>query len=326
MVLLDVQNLRTYFTTMSGRVKAVDGINFDVELGKATGLAGESGCGKTTTALSILRILPPNGKIVGGKILFKNKDIVTLDDDEIREEIRWKEISIVFQGAMNALNPVYSVGHQMVEAIRLHEPEVDEREAWERSEKLMELVGVEPSRLSGYPHEFSGGMKQRSMIAMALVCNPSLLIADEPSTALDVIVAAQVLKLMKELKTRLNLGMILITHDLSIIAEICERVAIMYAGKIGEYGDIVTVFKEPLHPYTQGLIGAFPDITAERTRMISIPGYPPDLLNPPKGCRFHARCKYAMDVCQKDEPLSCELKKDHWVACHLYSEGKVQKQ
>jgi len=316
MVLLDVKNLKTYFTIGRGTVKAVDGISFDVELGKAMGLAGESGCGKTTTALSILRILPSNGEIVGGRLLFKDKDLVTLDDDEMREGIRWKEISIVFQGAMNALNPVYSVGHQMVEAIKIHEPDVDEREAWERSEKFMELVGLEPSRLSGFPHEFSGGMRQRSMIAMALVCNPSLLIADEPTTALDVIVAAQVLKLLRELKTRLNLGMMLITHDLSIIAEICEKVAIMYAGKIVEYGDIVTVFKEPLHPYTQGLMGAFPDITAERTRMISIPGYPPDLLNPPKGCAFHERCKYAKDICQKEEPPPCELKKNHFVACY----------
>lgn len=316
MVLLDVKNLKAYFTIKRGTVKAVDGISFDVELGKAMGLAGESGCGKTTTALSILRILPSNGEIVGGRLLFKDKDLVTLDDDEMREEIRWKEISIVFQGAMNALNPVYSVGHQMVEAIKIHEPDVDEREAWERSEKFMELVGLEPSRLSGFPHEFSGGMRQRSMIAMALVCNPSLLIADEPTTALDVIVAAQVLKLLRELKTRLNLGMMLITHDLSIIAEICEKVAIMYAGKIVEYGDIVTVFKEPLHPYTQGLMGAFPDITAERTQMVSIPGYPPDLLNPPKGCAFHERCKYAKDICQKEEPPPYELKKNHLVACH----------
>lgn len=316
MVLLDVKNLKTYFTIGRGMVKAVDGISFDVELGKAMGLAGESGCGKTTTALSILRILPSNGEIVGGRLLFKDKDLVTLDDDEMREEIRWKEISIVFQGAMNALNPVYSVGHQMVEAIKIHEPDVDEREAWERSEKFMELVGLEPSRLSGFPHEFSGGMRQRSMIAMALVCNPSLLIADEPTTALDVIVAAQVLKLLRELKTRLNLGMMLITHDLSIIAEICEKVAIMYAGKIVEYGDIVTVFKEPLHPYTKGLMGAFPDITAERTQMVSIPGYPPDLLNPPKGCAFHERCKYAKDICQKEEPPPYELKKNHFVACY----------
>ncbi|MEM2567979.1 MAG: ABC transporter ATP-binding protein, partial [Candidatus Bathyarchaeia archaeon] len=238
-------------------------------------------------------------------------------EEEIREEIRWKEISIVFQGAMNALNPVYTVADQMVEAIMTHEPNITKREALERCEKLMELVGIEPSRINNYPHEYSGGMRQRAMIAMALACNPSILIADEPSTALDVIVAAQVLKLLKELKTRLNLGMILITHDLSIIAEICEKTAIMYAGKIVEYGDVVTIFQEPFHPYTQGLIAAFPHITAKRQRLISIPGAPPDLLTPPLGCRFHPRCKYAKEVCKTEEPAYVEVSKGHYVACHL---------
>jgi peptide/nickel transport system ATP-binding protein len=319
MALLDIQNLKTYFSTLSGPVRAVDGVTFEVEKGKATGLAGESGCGKTTTALSILRILPSNGRIIGGKILFRGEDIVTIHEDVIREDFRWKQISIVFQGAMNALNPVYNVGDQIVEAITLHERNVDKGDAWERAGKLMELVGIEASRLENFPHEFSGGMRQRAMIAMALACDPSILIADEPSTALDVIVAAQVLRLLRELKEKLGLGMLLITHDLSIIAELCEKSAIMYAGKIVEYGDIVAVFKEPLHPYTQGLIGAFPDITSERRQMASIPGLPPDLLSPPRGCRFHPRCKYAMDVCKKEIPPIKEVKKGHFVACHLVS-------
>lgn len=294
----------------------MDGISFDVERGKATGLAGESGCGKTTTALSILRVLPSNGKIIGGKMLFKKWDLVEMDEEEMREQVRWKEISIVFQGAMNALNPVYNIGDQIVEAITLHERDVERREAWERAGKLMELVGIDASRLDNFPHEFSGGMRQRAMIAMALACNPSLFIADEPTTALDVIVAAQVLKLLKGLKDRLNLGMMLITHDLSVIAEICEKVAIMYAGEISEYADVVTIFKSPLHPYTQGLIGAFPSIASERTRMVSIPGVPPDLLRPPKGCRFHPRCKYAKAVCEKEEPAFIQIGKNHFVSCH----------
>jgi peptide/nickel transport system ATP-binding protein len=319
MSLLSVEDLKTYYTTLRGSVKAVDGVSFTVEKGEATGLAGESGCGKTTVASSILRVLPSNGKIVGGKILYKSSvNIASLDEDVMRSDIRWKEISIVFQGAMNALNPVFKVGDQIVEAITLHEPNVSKREALDRAQKLMELVGVEPSRVNNYPHEFSGGMKQRSMIAMALASNPSLLIADEPATALDVIVAAQVLKLLKELKKNLDLGMILITHDLSIIAELCEKAAIMYAGKIAEYGDVVTVFKNPMHPYTQGLMGSFPSIEAkERMRMVSIPGTPPDLLNPPSGCRFHTRCKYAMDICKKEEPAYMELEKGHYVSCHL---------
>ncbi len=319
MALLEVRNLKAYFATMSGDVKAVDDVSFDVEKGEATGLAGESGCGKTTTALSILRILPSNGRIIGGNVFFKGVDIVGLDEDAVREDIRWKEISIVFQGAMNAMNPVYKVGDQIVEGIKLHEPDVVDEDAWDRAGKLMELVGIEAARLDNYPHEFSGGMRQRAMIAMALACNPSLVIADEPSTALDVIVAAQVLRLIRELKDKLNLGMMLITHDLSIIAELCDRAAIMYAGKIAEYGDVVTIFKDALHPYTKGLISAFPDVTSEHHEMVSIPGLPPDLLNPPEGCRFHPRCQYAMDICKKEIPEYLEVKKGHFVACHLVS-------
>src|SRR4030043_1816126 len=318
MALLKVEGLRTYFQTMRGYVKAVDGVSFQVEKGEAMGLAGESGCGKTTTALSVLRILPSNGRIVEGKILFNKTDLAKFTEDEMRDQIRWKGISLVFQGAMNALNPVQKVGDQIVEAVMLHEPEVEKREAMERARRLLELVGINPTRVENYPHEFSGGMRQRAMIAMALACNPEMVIADEPGTALDVIVAAQVLKLLKELKEKLNLAMILITHDLSIIAEICEKTAIMYAGRIAEYGDVVAIFKEPLHPYTQGLIGAFPNINEkQRKRMQSIPGSPPNLLDPPTGCRFHPRCQYAMDICKKEEPKLVQVGKAHSVSCHL---------
>ncbi|MEM2703268.1 MAG: ABC transporter ATP-binding protein [Candidatus Bathyarchaeia archaeon] len=323
MPLLVVDQLRTYYKTIRGYVKAVDGVSFSVDKQEALGLAGESGCGKTTVALSILRILPPNGEIIGGKILLESMDITKLDEDEMREKIRWKKVSIVFQGAMNALNPVYSVGDQIVEAIRLHEPEVNKREALERAAKLFELVGIDPSRITGYPHEFSGGMRQRAMIAMALASNPSILIADEPATALDVIVAAQVLKLLKELKGKLGLGMILITHDLSIIAELCEKTAIMYAGKVVEYGDVLTIFKNPLHPYTQGLMSSFPSVRAkEKLKLISIPGSPPDLLDPPRGCRFYPRCNFAMEICRREDPVFIDLGGGHFIACHLIERGR----
>jgi len=282
MAILEVEGLKTYFRTMRGYVRAVDGVSFRVEKGEAMGLAGESGCGKTTTALSVLKILPSNGLIVDGKIIFDKKDITKYSEDEMREKIRWKGISLIFQGAMNALNPVQRVGDQIIEAIQLHESDVERKEADQRARRLLEIVGINPTRVDSYPHEFSGGMRQRAMIAMALASNPDIVIADEPGTALDVIVAAQVLKLLKELKEKLNLAMILITHDLSIIAEICEKTAIMYAGRIAEYGDVVAIFKDPLHPYTQGLIGAFPNIKdKQRIRMKSIPGSPPDLLHPP---------------------------------------------
>jgi len=315
--LLDINDLTVYYKILRGYVKAVEGVNLQLRKGETLGLAGESGCGKTTMALSIMRLLPPNGRIVKGKIIFDGEDITTLPEDRVRKEIRWKKIAIVFQGAMNALNPVYSIGEQIIEAIRFHEPEVHKDEALERAKKLLELVGIDPSRVDNYPHEFSGGMRQRAMIAMALACNPKLLIADEPGTALDVIVQAQVLKLIVELQKKLNLSLILITHDLSIISETCEKAAIMYAGKLVENGSVYKIFKEPLHPYTQGLIASFPDIYAPKAEIKSIEGQPPDLLNPPSGCRFHPRCQYAMDICRVKEPPYVEVEKEHFVACRL---------
>ncbi len=317
MAILDVQNLSTYYTTMRGPVRAVENVSFQMEKGEAMGLAGESGCGKTTVALSLLRILPYNGKIVSGKIFYKQTDVVPLPEEKLRKDIRWKGISLIFQGAMNALNPVYRIEEQIVEAIRVHDPDLSKEAAGERVGKLLEMVGMEPSRAKNYPHEFSGGMRQRAMIAMALASNPGVLIADEPGTALDVIVQAQVLKLLNELKKRLDLSIIMITHDLSLITETCEKLVIMYAGNVAEYGSILAIHKEPLHPYTQDLIYAFPDIHSERRKMVSIPGSPPDLLQPPSGCRFHPRCKYAMDVCRKVVPELKKVDENHYVSCHL---------
>lgn len=317
MTLLEVQNLKTYYHTLRGYVKAVDGASFKVEKSEAMGLAGESGCGKTTIALSLLRILPPGGRIIDGKIIFEEEDLVKKSEREMRDRIRWKKISLIFQGAMNALNPVYKIEEQIVEAILTHEKKVTKGDAIDRAKKLFELVGLDPSRIRNYPHEFSGGMRQRAMIAMALACNPKLLIADEPGTALDVIIQAQILKLLRELKDKLNLSMILITHDLSIIADTCQKCAIMYGGEIVEYGDVVTLFKKPLHPYTMGLISAFPNVKSEKTRMLAIPGAPPDLLNPPKGCKFHERCRYTMEICKKKEPTLWDVGSGHLVACYL---------
>jgi peptide/nickel transport system ATP-binding protein len=321
MPVLDIQNLTTYYSTLRGPVRALEHVNFQVERGEAFGLAGESGCGKTTVALSVVKLLPFNGKIVNGKILFQGEDVTKISDKEFREKIRWKGIAMVFQGAMNALNPVFRVGDQIAEAITIHESNTKKEEVMERVSKLFELVGLDPSRKDNYPHEFSGGMRQRALIAMSLACNPALLISDEPATALDVIVAAQILKLLKEIKQKLNVGMILITHDLSIIAETCDKVGIMYAGMCAEYGDVVDIFKEPLHPYTQGLISAFPSIKGERTRMVSIPGQPPDLLKPPRGCRFHPRCRYAMEICGKKEPTWLAMGNKRFVACWLYEKA-----
>ncbi|MCW3980509.1 MAG: ABC transporter ATP-binding protein [Candidatus Bathyarchaeota archaeon] len=321
MVTLDVRDLTTYYFTRRGPVRAVEGVSFQLEKGEAMGLAGESGCGKTTIALSLLKILPQGGRIVNGEVILNGTDIVGLSETEMRKDIRWKKLSIVFQGAMNAMNPVYKVGDQIVEAIQLHEPKVFRSEAKERAGKLLELVGIDSSRLENYPHEFSGGMKQRALIAMSLACNPDVVIADEPGTALDVIVQAQVLRLMKELIEKLNLSVIMITHDLSMLAEVCDKLAVMYAGYLAEYGDIVPVFRKPLHPYTKDLIESFPSIRAAKQDMVSIPGFPPDLLSPPPGCRFNPRCKYAMDVCRKEIPQLVETEPSHFVACHLINKS-----
>lgn len=316
--LLQVENLTVNYRTLSGWVRAAEGVSFEVEEGIALGLAGESGCGKTTVAMSLLKILPRGGVIRKGRVVFEGTDLIPLSESSMRK-IRWKGISIVFQGAMNALNPVYKVGDQIGEAIKTHEPGVTSADVKRRVEQLLETVGIEPSRADNFPHEFSGGMRQRALIAMALAVNPKMLIADEPGTALDVIVQAQTLKLLRDLKDRLGLSMIMISHDLSIIAETCEKLAIMYAGKIVEYGDSRSIFRNPMHPYTQGLIKAFPSIKGERVRLTSIPGQPPDLLHPPPACRFNPRCPYVMDICKKVEPpLESHGEPDHLAACHLY--------
>ena len=318
MPVLEVEHLTTNYKTMRGWVKACEDVNFQVEKGEAMGLVGESGCGKTTVALSLLKLLPAAGRIRKGRILFNGNDLVKMNDNQIRK-IRWKGIAIVFQGAMNALNPVFKISDQITEAIKIHEPGVSRSGATERVEALLEMVGIDKSRANNYPHEFSGGMRQRALIAMALAANPEVLVADEPGTALDVVVQAQILKLLRELKDKLNLSMVFISHDLSIVAETCEKLAIMYAGQIVEYGDTKSVFAKPLHPYTQGLLGAFPSIKGPRKKLVSIPGQPPDLLDPPTGCRFNPRCPYVMDICKKVEPMLLPVdQSNHLAHCHLY--------
>ncbi|MFB0522809.1 MAG: ABC transporter ATP-binding protein, partial [Candidatus Bathyarchaeia archaeon] len=273
---MDVQNLITYFTTRGGTVKAVDGVSLQIDKGDALGLAGESGCGKTTTALTVMRLLPSNAKVLSGKIFLNDIDLLEIDEERLRKEVRMKQLSMVFQGAMNALNPVFRVGDQIRQAILTHE-DVTKGSVWERVKELFSLVGIDPDRASDYPHEFSGGMKQRAIIAMSLACNPDLVIADEPVTALDVIVQAQILELIRNLREKLGLSMIIITHDLSVIADTCNKAAIMYAGKIVERADSVTIFKKPEHPYTQGLIANFPSISGDKKAFEPIAGSPPNL-------------------------------------------------
>jgi peptide/nickel transport system ATP-binding protein len=323
MPLLEVNDLTMHYQTMRGWVQAVDDVSFALEEKQSLGLAGESGCGKTSAALSILKLLPWNAKIMEGSINLEGKNILKLSEAEFRTQIRWKKVSMIFQGAMNALHPTYTVGHQIAEAILKHE-KVTKDEAFQRAGKLIELVGMESSKTQRYPHELSGGMRQRAVTAMALACNPVLVIADEPTTALDVIVQAQVLKVMKELRSRLAVAMIVISHDLSLIAETCDNTAIMYAGHIVEEGSTVQIYKEPLHPYTEKLISAFPSVLGPKMELSSIHGFPPDLLKPPTGCRFHPRCEYAMEICRRDEPKLTEAQsKGHLVACFLHGREKI---
>jgi peptide/nickel transport system ATP-binding protein len=313
--LLVVDDLQTYFTLESGTVRAVDGVSFRLDHGQALGIAGESGCGKTTTALSLVQILPSNARIVGGSVKLMGIDLVAKSETALRR-YRWREISIVFQGAMNALNPVQRVRDQIAEPIE-ERLGASSAEARKRAAELLELVGIPRARGNAYPHELSGGMRQRAMIAMALACDPAIVIGDEPTTALDVMVQAQILKLLEDLRLKLGLSLILITHDLSVIAETCDRVMIMYAGRVAEEGPVSEVFHNPRHPYTQKLLAAFPNIHADRRTLEVIPGSPPDLRDPPPGCRFAPRCAFAMDVCSVVVPPEATFGGVR-VACHLY--------
>ena len=318
MDLLDIRNLRTHYLTPFGAVKAIEDVSFKLRKGVALGLAGESGCGKTTIALSIMRILPYPGKVLEGEILFKGTDILKLDESELRK-VRWKGISTVFQGAMASLNPLFKVGRQIADPIMIHE-DVKKEEAYARADELLELVGIDKSRANNYPWELSGGMRQRVMVAMGLACNPEVIIADEPTTALDVIVAHQVMELIKDLREKLDLSMMLITHDISVIAQTCDELAVMYAGKLVELSDVDTMFESPLHPYTDALISAFPSIKGEKRQLKSIVGTPPDLINPPPGCKFNPRCPYAQEICRTVEPELKRIGDNHSVACHFWEE------
>jgi peptide/nickel transport system ATP-binding protein len=426
MVMLDIKNLKVYFEILKGVVKAVDGISFQLDRGETMGLVGESGCGKTTTAFAITRLLPYNGRVVGGEIVFNDmvlaradmavemmellqrsdwlprvqalvarrenalatfqmkgveeepgeseillseeagfmedvKDILVhaerMDPDELKEmlldtaksettgflaglrnrriekeiegkmsSIRWSQISMIFQSAMNAFNPVYRVGDQIAEALLTHE-DISKDEAKAKVLELFDLVGLKPERISGYPHEFSGGMRQRAIIAMALALNPKLIIADEPTTALDVIMQDRILAEIRDLQKEMHMAMMIITHDISVVAEVSEKIAIMYGGKLFEQGDIVSIFENPANPYTIGLTGAFPSIKGRRKKLMSIPGSPPDLSDPPPGCVFHPRCKFAQDICKTKEPVTVEVAKNHHSYCHFAEEvyaGKLK--
>jgi peptide/nickel transport system ATP-binding protein len=320
--LLEVRNLTTHFRLGLGDVKAVRDVSFVVERGESLGLAGESGCGKTTAALSVLKLLPENGRIVSGEVLFDGRNLVRRTEYGM-SKIRWKEISIIFQGAMNALNPVQETGRQVAEPIMLHEG-VSEKEALARARDLFEMVGINPKRLMDFPHQLSGGMRQRAMIAMALACNPKLVIGDEPTTALDVMVQAQILDLIERLRHELDLAFILISHDLSVMAETCDKGVIMYAGEVVESGTVTDIFRNPTHPYTQQLIKSFPNIRGTREMVSSIPGDPPNLLSPPPGCSFCPRCRERVAACETEHPGLVEVAPGHWVRCVHAREGVSQ--
>ncbi len=317
--LLEVKELRTSFFTYVGEVKAVDGVSFYVDKGEAIAIVGESGCGKSVTVQSVMRLIPtPPGKIVGGSIKFLGKDLVRSSEKEM-ESIRGKEIGMIFQDPMTSLNPVLTIGLQLTEVVQRHDG-LRGNAASDRAIQLLDLVGIPnpQSRLKQYPHQFSGGMRQRVMIAMALACNPKLLIADEPLTALDVTIQAQILELMKELKNKINSAIILITHDLGVVAGVCSRVIVMYGGKIIESGTVHDIYGKPQHPYTWGLLKSIPRLDAkEKTPLVPIEGTPPDLLNPPQGCLFSPRCQYRMRICTEQSPGYTPISADHQVACWL---------
>ena len=320
MSLLEIKNLTVHYETDTGVVKAVNGIDLAVEKGETLGLVGETGAGKTTTALSILRLLPtPPAAVKSGEILINGRDILKMKDSELRQ-MRGNEISMIFQDPMTALNPILRVGDQIAEVIALHQ-NCSKAEATKKSLEMLEMVGIRPERATDYPHQFSGGMKQRVVIAIALACNPQLLLADEPTTALDVTIQAQVLEMMNDLKEKLGSAMLLITHDLGVVAETCDKVAIMYAGEIVEYGTADDIFNHISHPYTMGLFNSIPSLDEEVERLKPIRGLMPDPTNLPEGCSFAPRCPYADERCEKESPVAREVAPGHLCRCHHCGEG-----
>jgi peptide/nickel transport system ATP-binding protein len=371
---LQVEHLTMHYTTRKGAVKAVENVSFSLDKGEALGLVGESGCGKTSVALTLLRLLPENAQFLGGHVYFFRDgqdeahgkrslgkpvkllldsqehsgrllelnrsqivldtrvngrmqqmrfrrdniarlgvDLTALSDDEMRP-IRWKGISMIFQAAMNSLNPVYKVGDQLIEALRTHMP-ISIPDARERVAELFQLVGLDRQMIDRYPHEYSGGMKQRAVIAMALACDPDVIIADEPTTALDVIVQDKILREMRQIQKKLNMSMIYISHDIAVIAEVADKVGVMYGGGLVEFAPSETIFKQPIHPYTKALMSAFPSISGEKVKLAALPGEPPDLIKPPAGCRFHPRCPYATEICEREVPQFREHKPGQQAAC-----------
>lgn len=312
--ILSVQDLTMHYQTRKGDVSAVDNVSFELQHGKSLGLVGESGCGKSSIAFTMIRVLPENARMIGGSVFLNGQDILALEEKELLK-VRWKGISMVFQAAMNALDPVYRVSEQIVEALQTHFKGLGYAEALERVKALFQLVGLDPKLMDRYPHEFSGGMRQRAIIAMALACEPLVLIADEPTTALDVIVQDRILRELRSIQKKLNMGMIYISHDIAVIAEVSDTIGVMYAGRMAELASAVDIFENPRHPYTYALMKAFPSIEGEKQDLKTLPGEPPDLLNPPTGCRFHPRCPSMTIKCKESQPSFEHLENGHRVAC-----------
>lgn len=315
--LLKVDELHTHYRLRGGQVvKAVGGISFEIGANEALAIVGESGCGKSTVAHTIMGLLPPNAWLVNGKVLLEGRLNLAGASEDVLRKVRFKKISMIFQGSMNMLNPLVRTENQIAEVIQLHETDVSKEEAVGRARRLLDMVGLPIHKGRDYPHQLSGGQKQRIAIAMAIALEPKLIIADEPFTALDVMVEAQLIELLNEIRERIKGSLMLITHDIHVISELCSKILVMYAGKMMEYGDMEEVTKSPAHPYTVGLLGATPSIDGSASDFKSIPGFPPSLMNPPPGCRFHSRCQHRSSVCEREEPALVETSKGHYVGCH----------
>jgi peptide/nickel transport system ATP-binding protein len=321
--LLEVADLKTYYRVdkADADLRAVDGVSFELEQGQTLGLVGESGSGKTTIIRSILRLLPPNGRIAGGEINYKGTDLTEIDEKTLRKQYRWQEISMIPQNAMSAFDPIFTIGQQIIEPILYHRNDVSKSEAKELARELFDSLGLDTDRLNDYPHQLSGGMAQRAMIALALCLEPPLILADEPTTALDVVIQDRMLQTIADMQEQLNSAMILVAHDMSVVSETSDTIAVCYAGKIVEKADKRTIIKEPKHPYTMGLRNAFPDITQIDEELISIPGSPPELIDPEDRCQFADRCPFAEEVCWEESPEGEEIESGHYVECHRADEA-----